>query len=175
MIGSVLRVLLGFVVACLAAGLTMVLFVYTPVELATERAGDRVGEALLLSLAAATQSAIFAAPFAFIAAGFAEWQRIGSWLYYAIIAIVIACIGFLAQFWAETGTQPSIVNGYAVTAFVVTGLASGLAYWFCAGRFAAGTGDDPGQEVIPPPRSAPQPKAPEGPSARVGAAWRPAT
>ena len=95
MIGSVLRVLFGFIVACLAAGLTMVLFVYTPAEIVAERAGDRAVEALLLSLAAATQSAIFAAPFALIGAAFGEWQRIGSWLYYVTVAFVIACIGFL--------------------------------------------------------------------------------
>ena len=34
MLGRMIRVLFGFVVACLAAGLTIVLFVTTPVELA---------------------------------------------------------------------------------------------------------------------------------------------
>ena len=174
MIGSVLRVLFGFIVACLAAGLTMVLFVYTPAEIVAERAGDRAVEALLLSLAAATQSAIFAAPFALIGAAFGEWQRIGSWLYYVTVAFVIACIGFLAQFWAEASAQPTIANRYAATAFAVTGAVSGLVYWLCAGRFAAGDAGVGKQEIIPPPASQLQAEKPESPSARV-ATWKTAT
>ena len=57
MIKGMLRVILGFAIACLAAGFTIVLFVYTPLELATERAGERVSEASLFALAAATHSA----------------------------------------------------------------------------------------------------------------------
>ena len=51
MISGMLRVIIGFVFACLAAGFTMVLFVYTPLELATELIGERLSEAALLSLA----------------------------------------------------------------------------------------------------------------------------
>jgi len=87
MIVSMLRVIVGFVVACLVAGLAIVLFVYTPLELVTEHGGDRASEAGLLALAAATHTAVFAAPFALIAAAFAEWQRIGSWLYYALVGV----------------------------------------------------------------------------------------
>jgi hypothetical protein len=150
MIGRMLRVLVGFIAACLAAGLTIVLFVYTPVELASEPAAERMSEALLLTLAAATQSAIFAAPFAFISAVFAEWQRIGSWLYYAMVALAIACIGFFVHSWAEAGARPAILNGYAVTAFAVAGLVSGLVYWLCAGRSASGRDARGAQEIIPP-------------------------
>ena len=138
MIKGMLRVIFGFVFACLAAGLTMVLFVYTPLELATEHASDRVSEAGLLALAAATHSAVFAAPFALIGAGFGEWQRIGSWLYYALVGIAIACVGFLAQFWTEADGEASIVNSYAVTAFIVTGFVAGVVYWLLAGRHASG-------------------------------------
>ena len=166
MIGRTLRVIIGFVVACLAAGLTIVLFVYTPVEIASERAGDRVSEALLLALAAATHTAVFAAPFALIGAVFAEWQRIGGWLYYALVGVAIAAVGFMAQSWSETAGQATILNGYALTAFVVTGLVAGLVYWLVCGR-SAGADQDDGTEVIAPPPSRPQPGTPGNTSARV--------
>ena len=151
------------------------LFVYTPLELATERASERVSEASLFALAAATHSATFAAPFALIAAVFGEWQRIGSWLYYALVGIAIAAVGFLAQFWAEAAGDASIVNSYAVTAFIVTGFVAGMVYWLFSGRNASGY-DGPGgsaQEIIPPPRSTSPAGGPAGPAAR--AAWRAAT
>jgi hypothetical protein len=169
MIRGMFRVLIGFVLACLAAGLTIVLFVYTPLELATELAGERISEASLLALAAATHSAVFAAPFALIGAGFGEWQRIGSWLYYALIGIAIATIGFLAQFWTEADGEASIVNSYAVVAFIVTGFVAGIVYWLFSGRNASWHNGrwDSSQEVIAPPKPAAPAGTPEGPSARV--------
>jgi drug/metabolite transporter (DMT)-like permease len=173
MIKGMLRVIVGFVVACLAAGLTIVLFVYTPLELATEFAGERVSEATLLALAAATHSAVFAAPFALIGAGFGEWRRIGSWLYYTLVGIAIAAVGFLAQFWTEAEGEASIVNSYAMTAFIVTGFVAGLVYWLFSGRNASGYEEPRAsyQEVISPPRSESPAGRAEGPSARV-ATWR---
>jgi hypothetical protein len=167
MIGRVLRVIFGFVAACLAAGLTMVLFVYTPLEIVTEAIADRANEVVLLSLAAATHSAVFSAPFALIGAVLGEWWRIGSWLYYALVAVAIAAVGFLAQFWPEGGMESGLLNSYAVTAFVVTGLVSGIVYWLVAGRFAS-SGDDNGEvEVIPPPPSHRPAGTAEGLSARL--------
>jgi hypothetical protein len=169
MIGSMLRVIIGFVFACLAAGLTMVLFVYTPLELATELAGERVSEASLLALAAGTHSAVFAAPFALIGAGFGEWQRIGSWLYYVLVGVAIACVGFLAQFWTETADEASIVNNYAVAAFIATGFVAGIVYWLFSGRYAGGRNGQraSGSEIIPPPPAASSTGKPGEPSARV--------
>ena len=161
MIGRAIRVIFGFALACLAAGLTVVLFVYTPVEL-VDLQSERLREVGLLSLAAATHSAMFAAPFALIGAGFGEWRRIGSWMYYVLVAIAIAAIGFLAQFWAEAQGEASIVNNYAVTAFLLTGFVAGLAYWLFAGRFAGRRGREP--EIISPARPA---AAPNGPSPRA--------
>jgi hypothetical protein len=168
-----LRVILGFVLACLGAGLTMVLFVYTPLELATERAGERISEASLLALAAATHSAVFAAPFALFGAAFGEWQRIVSWIYYALVGVAIASVGFLAQFWTEATGEASIVNSYAMTAFIVTGFVAGVVYWLFAGRSASGAdGERAGAvEIIPPPRHESPVGKPAGPSARV-ATWR---
>ena len=161
MIGRTLRMIFGFVLACLAAGLTLVLFVYTPPEL-VELKSERLSEAALLSLAAATHSAVFAAPFALIGAGFGEWHRIGSWMYYVLIAIAIATVGFLAQYWTEAQGAASIANNYAVTAFLVTGFVAGFVYWLFAGRFARGRNPEP--EIVPPPKPA---AASNGPSAQT--------
>ncbi len=163
MIGRVLRVIFGFALACLAAGLTVVLFVYNPIELA-DLQSERLSEVVLMTLFAATHSAMFAAPFALIGAGFGEWQRIGSWMYYVLVAIAIAAIGFLAQFWTEAQGEATIVNSYAVTAFVLTGFVSGFVYWLFAGRFAGDRGPvEP--EITPPSRPATGPNG--GPAARV--------
>jgi len=170
MISGMLRVIIGFVFACLAAGFTMVLFVYTPLELATELIGERLSEAALLSLAAGTYSAVFAAPFALIGAGFGECQRIGSWLYYVLVGIAIAGVGFLAQFWTEATGEASIVNSYAVTAFIVTGFVAGIVYWLFAGRYAAGPDGQQAStpDVIAPPKAA---SSSDESAARV-ATWR---
>jgi hypothetical protein len=135
MIGRVLRVLIGLGLAFLAAGVTIVLFVYSPLEL-LEGSG-KAAEAGILALAAATHSAVFAAPFALSAAVIGEWRRFGSWLYYALAGMAIAGIGFLAQYATEAAGEASIANAYALGAFLATGLAAGLVYWRVAGRFAA--------------------------------------
>ena len=161
MIERILRMIFGIALACLAAGLTLVLFVYTPPEL-VELKSERLSEAGLLSLAAATHSAVFAAPFALIGAGFGEWRRIGSWMYYVLVAIVIAALGFLAQYWTEVQGEASIVNNYAVTAFLLSGFVAGLVYWLFAGRFARERRREP--EVIPPAKPA---AASNGPTAQA--------
>ena len=65
-LGAIVRVLVGFAAACLAAGFMQVLFAVTPAELVV--AGDeRLGEAVTWGLLSATQIAVFSAPFALIA------------------------------------------------------------------------------------------------------------
>lgn len=161
MIGRIIRVIFAFVLACLAAGLTMVLFVYTPIEVVSLKS-ERMAEVGLLALAAATHSAVFSAPFALIGAVFGEWQRVGSLLYYLLLAIVIAGIGFAAQFFTESLGEASIVNGYAVAAFLLTGFVSGFVYWLLAGRYARRGPLEP--DIMSPARPAP---SPSGPTARV--------
>jgi MFS family permease len=163
MIGRSIRVILGFVLACLAAGATMVLFIYSPAELAAAAGTERLTEACLLALAAATHSAVFAAPFALVGAVFGERQRIGTWIYYVLVAMIIAVVGFFAQYWTEPGGDASIVNNYAATAFLVTGFVAGLAYWLVCGRSAGHRGpQEPEIEVMDPPRPAPPKAAPGG-------------
>ena len=166
MIGRILRVLIGFVFASLAAGAALVLFVYTPVELAAD-AGDRVQEAGLLTLYAATHSAVFAAPFALIGAAIGEWRGISSWTYYALVGVLIAALGFFAQYWSETGAGPtSILNSYALSAFLVAGLVAGLVYWLLSGQYAGDPVEsEPAAETKPPAAPAPPNAAPAKPAA----------
>jgi hypothetical protein len=147
MIGGLLRVLFGFIVACLVAGAATVAFVITPADIATlpaELRPDRLSSAGTLSLLAATHSAIFASPFALIAIIIAEWRCIRSWVYYAIAGILIAFLGFGAEYLNEVGGQPSIVNAYAMRAYLAVGFLGGIAYWLAAGRRAGGKRGDEG-------------------------------
>ena len=139
MLGRMIRVVFGFVVACLAAGLTIVLFVTTPVELASTPSNafsDALSSNGLLALAAATHSAVFAAPFALIGAAIGEWRQLAHWTYYALVGMVIAGLGFLAQYYSEGGAQTSIVNNYALVAFLTMGFVGGVIYWLVSGQFA---------------------------------------
>ena len=165
MLGSMIKVLFGFVVACLAAGLTIVLFVTTPVELANTPS-NAVSDALmsngLLALAAATHSAVFAAPFALIGATIGEWRRLSHWTYYVLVGIVIAALGFLAQYYSEGGTLTgSILNNYALVAFLTMGFVGGMVYWLVAGQFVHPDQGPHTPEIIKPPRpvSADTPRA----------------
>jgi hypothetical protein len=145
MIGSVLRVLFGFVLACLVAGLAKVLFVIPPTELVSlpeDKLMDELETVGILALAAATQSAVFASPFALVGVLIGEWQRLRGWLYYALVGMLIAGVGLLAQSISETTGQPTIVNAYALGAFLAAGLLGGIAYWLVAGRRAGRDADD---------------------------------
>ncbi len=137
MVGRIFRVLCGFIIACMAAGLTKVLFAYSPAELSSllpEVALERIS----LMLPVATHIAIFSAPFALVVTAFGEWQGLRDWSYYGVAAIAIALIGFFAQYQSETATQGwSILNSnYPIVAFLTTGFVGGVAYWLVAGRLA---------------------------------------
>jgi hypothetical protein len=80
---------------------------------------------------------VFSAPFALIAVALGEWQGIRSWLYYVLAGIGIAGAGFFAQYTGEPDGA-TIVNDYALRAFLVTGVVAGLVYWAVAGRRAGG-------------------------------------
>jgi hypothetical protein len=148
MIGRVFRLLVGLVCSFLASGATMVLFVYSPLEL-LQGGGDKAMEAGLLALAAATHSGVFAAPFALLAAGFGEWRGVRGVSYYALAALAIAALGFLAEYATEAVGEASIANAYASAAFLVSGLVAGFAYWLVAGRHATVATDRRG-EITPP-------------------------
>jgi hypothetical protein len=157
---TLLRVLFGFIIACLVAGVVNVGFVVTPADIANlppEAQPERLGNAGILALRVATHLAIFAFPFAVIAIVIAELSRVRTWIYYALVGIAIALGGFAAVYLNEVSGQPSILNGYALAAYLALGTAGGLAYWLVAGRRAGGKrGDAP-----PPPAAAEPPAGPE--------------
>ncbi len=139
MLIRLLRVLLGFALACLGVGVTMVLFVLTPSEivgLPPDVAGDRIGKGLDLALLVAVQAALFSAPFALVVAGIGEALRSREWTLYGLAGLVIAALGFFAQHSTEQVGQPTIVNNYALTAFLTAGFVGGLVYWLISGRLA---------------------------------------
>ena len=141
MISTFARVLLGFVLACVTAGLVQVLFITPPQELLqipAQAFPERAGQVGVLALLAATHTAIFSAAFTLIAAGIGEWMRIRSAAYYAVMGATIAALGFSAQYASEVAGQPTIFNPYALTAFLTSGVLAGLIYWLIAGRRAGG-------------------------------------
>ncbi len=145
MLGTLFRVLFGFIIACLVAGVAVVAFVITPADIATlpaELRWERLGSAGVLSLLAATHAAIFAFPFALVAVAIGEGLSIRSWIYYVLVGIAIALAGFGAHYMVEVGSEPTIVNDYAIRAFLTLGFFGGFAYWMAAGRRAGGRRDD---------------------------------
>jgi hypothetical protein len=139
--GAILRVLSGFILANLAAALTLALFVYTPSELATAASGaagdpwSGLGAAWLVAF---TQNTIFSALPALLAVALGEWRHVREWSYYALAGIVIAMLGFAAQWLSEsTGQNWSVVDSnYPFVAFLTTGFVGGFTYWMWSGRLA---------------------------------------
>jgi Ca2+/H+ antiporter len=164
MLLSVIRVVLGFAVACFAAAVTMVLFVLTPSEIVSlppDVASDRIGRGMQLAQAVAVQVALFSAPFFIVAAGLGEALRNRNWTYYVVAALVIAGFAFFAQLSTERTGQSTILNNYALIAFLTSGFVSGLCYWMVSGRRAGGRrvdGSDTSSRRVHP-RSAPTPSA----------------
>jgi hypothetical protein len=141
MVGAMLRAVFGFILACLAAGATMVGFVVTPVEIAGGNT-ERLAAAGALTLLTATDCARFATPLALIAAAIAEWRSIRNWIFYAAAGIAIAMAGFLALYLNSAAGQPAFADIYALTAFLTAGIAGGFVYWLVAGRLAGCPADN---------------------------------
>jgi len=158
MLGTLFRVLVGFALACLAAGVAVVAYVITPMELAN-LAGDAFDNRLLdagaLALRAATHAAIFAAPFALILAAISEWQALRSPVFYILGGVAIAGAGFLAQYSSEGAGQHTVLNDYAIRAFLTAGLLSGLVYWMFSGRHAGGGHGEPTPQTAAAAKLAP--------------------
>ncbi len=145
--GLIFRVLLGYLLACLAAGLTTVLFAWTPSDLAGMQ-GDLANDKLALAMPVATQIAIFAAPFALLGIGFGEARRWRDWAYYAAAGMAIALLGYIAQYQSEAPSQTWSIaaSNYPLIAFLTSGFVGGLVYWLFSGRMAAMA---PGGTVTP--------------------------
>jgi hypothetical protein len=137
MIGSVLRVLFGFAVACIVGALVQLGFA-TPNDVLTDDS-NRLSWSMEQVLLAATHTGVFSAPFALVAAAIGEWQSIRGWVYYALAGIAISIAGFIALYSSEAAGTNSIVNQYATIAYLCSGLVAGWVYWLLSGRYA---GDD---------------------------------
>jgi hypothetical protein len=160
MMSTLARVIAGFILACLTAGLVQVLFVMTPAQLLTSPSdvfAQRTSETGLLAALAATHAAIFALLFAPIAIIIGEWMGIRSLPYYLLAGATIAMLGFIAQFASEAPGQPTIFNNYALKAFLTSGFFAGLVYWLVAGHGGRRDRDqsstDAGTFGVPPPKS----------------------
>ncbi len=134
-LGALLRILIGFTVACLVAGFIQVLFAVTPTELVA--AGEqRLFEAFNWGLLTSTQLAVFSWPLALIAIAISEWQGVRSFAYHALVGMIIAAAGFGLILATEAPDEASIVNSYAMAAYLTSGFLGGFAYWLFSGRKA---------------------------------------
>jgi len=130
---------LAFSLACLVAGFTQVAFAISLPEASAFFARDwieRVGPTAALVLFSTALSALFSAPFALVGVLFAWWRGIGGALYYALVGMAIAAGGFVALRAAELPGEPTIINPYALIAYLASGLLAGLTYGALAGRRA---------------------------------------
>jgi hypothetical protein len=135
---TILRVLFGLTVACLAAAAIKVAHVITPMELSS-LSGDalvqrstRFGELTLLT---ATHQSLFSVPISLIAVFVAEINRWRGWLTYVILGTMISLAGFCVQFVGESELR-TILNTYAGQAYAIEGAIAGWIYWLLSGRFA---------------------------------------
>jgi len=137
MILGTFRVLFGFVLACLAAGVVNVAFAVTPAELAAS-SSERLWQAGEWALLSATESFVFAAPFALIAILLAEWLGIRSFAYHGLVGILIAAAAFAVLVSGQSPDTAGLANSYAIAAYLSTGLVAGIVYWLFSGRRSGG-------------------------------------
>jgi hypothetical protein len=137
MFRSVLRIVSGYAVACLAAGATLTAFVVEP-GVYTQAPETAAAGGLLIAMAA-TQTAIFALPFAAIGVPLSEWFRWRGWLTYVLLGTGISMTAYGVAIVGEAG-RATLWNDYAFKAFLAAGVTGGLSYWLVAGRNAGGPG-----------------------------------
>lgn len=171
MLRAMIRIVLGYALACLAGGLTLVLHVVSPaalLSLSGDALADKLTELGTLATLSATHIAVFSLPFALIVAAIAEWFALRGWLYFVLGGLAIAGTGFLAQQAGEAASGPSIVNVFAIQAFVLTGIVGGLVYWLVSGRHSGGEAATDWETLsTPPPNAKPdrEPNPADKPSA----------
>jgi hypothetical protein len=155
---SILRVLFGFALACLAAGLTKVVYAYG-LDALMNGTDETITKALELTALTATHHMLFSAPFALVAAAIGEWMSIRSFLYYVLAGLAISMAGYAAIYNGEIQGQATLGNSYALTAYLTTGLIAGLTYWLFSGRKAGDAPAEPVNFSRPSGKAAPKPVA----------------
>ena len=133
-----IRMLIGYLLACVGAAFVLGLFAYAPTSI--ESFFDQLPEiaekawSVLFYLAAAL--ALFGAIPAIIAFQYAESNAIRTWVYYELVGAAIA----IALYWLAHGTETVPVKGdgniFSTIAFGVAGAVLGLLYWLFSGRYA---------------------------------------
>jgi hypothetical protein len=131
------RIAFGLTLASLAAGLVTVLFVDIDILAGSlDRLPKTLGETIDLALLSATHVGLFASPFVAITGAIGEGLSIRALSFYLLIGVTIAFLGFSAQYASEVTGQPTILNNYAIKAFLTVGFVGGFVYWLAAGQFA---------------------------------------
>lgn len=136
-VGTLARIVFGWALASMAAGLVTVLFV--DIDVLTgglDRLPKTLSETIDLALLAATHIAIFSSVFVLITALIAEWFSLRALSFYLAVGVAIALLGFSAQYASEVTGQATIFNNYAIKTFLTVGLIGGFVYWLGAGQFA---------------------------------------
>jgi len=157
MVVRIIRVLIGFAAASLAAAFTLVLFVFAPGEwasLSSDLSGERLSEAGVFALMVTPHVAVSAALPALAGVIFAEVRKVASRLFYALAGMATAAAGLVVFHLGEAPDQATILHNYALAAFLTAGLVGGLAYWAFSGRFVARRARpaaDPRQQASPAP------------------------
>jgi hypothetical protein len=135
MFWHIVRILLGFALASLAATATLVAFVYVPGDwegLRADLGNERLSEAGYFIGVSAPWVALCAVAPALAGVVFAESNKITGAMFYAAVGFGIALAGFFIQYSSEAG----IFQAYALIAFLAAGVIGGLVYWFSAGCYA---------------------------------------
>jgi hypothetical protein len=155
-------ILIGYLLACVAFSVVIVAFVFTPAEIAalpSDAAASRLSMAGQHVLQSAIQVAFIASPLALIAALIAEWRGIREWLYFVAVALLVAVVGFLAQYVSELqGQATTIANNYAMAAFLCGGFVAGTVYWLVAGRTSGGKRAASHEAPVSPSTTTPDPE-----------------
>ena len=140
LVKRIVRVAFGFALACLAAAVILVAFVYVPgnwAALGSELRGERLSEAGFFALVITPHVIVSAALPALVAATYAETRKVTGWAFYGVAGIGVGLLGFFLQHLTEAPEPESIFQAYALIAFLTAGLIGGLVYWAASGRFAA--------------------------------------
>jgi cell division protein FtsW (lipid II flippase) len=139
MFGTFLRILVGIILAYLAAAATTILFSFPPTALQS-LAPDERSQVFSLIPRAAVHMAIFSMPLALLVMAVGERRRWRDWAYYAVSAIILSLIGFFSIYLQENPQQGWSIasSNYPLIAFLMSGFVGGIAYWFVSGRFAGG-------------------------------------
>jgi hypothetical protein len=140
MFWRVIRILIAFVAACLAAAVALVAFAYAPLDWGSVQAdftGERLSNAAVFAWNATPWIVLSAAAPALAGVAYAEAHKIAGVVFYVTVGFGIAAAGFFLQHTSEGQGGPGIFQAYALIAFLSAGVVGGIVYWSIAGRFAA--------------------------------------